>query len=39
MKKDLRFHDDLDHFAFLFSPQDVRRRLPHIKKDDSSERL
>ena len=34
------FHDALDHFVFLyFSNACLRRRLPYIIKDDSSERL
>ena len=39
-EKNLPFHDARDHFAFPdFSNTYLRRRLPNIIKDDSSERL
>ena len=38
MKKDLPFHDALDHFVFLSFYNAIRRRLAYIK-DDSSELL
>ena len=39
-EKNLPFHDALDHFVFLyFSKACLRRSLPYIIKDDSSEGL
>ena len=40
MKKNFPFLDALDHFVFLYiSNECVRRRLPYIVKDDSSEEI
>ena len=39
-EKNLPLHDALDHFVFLyFSTACVRRRLPYMIKDDTTEGL
>ena len=39
MKKNLSFHDALDHFVFLYISTACLRRLPYITKDDHNEGL